>query len=154
MVEVNTRIFGNIKIEDSQVITFDKGILGFPDLKRFTLIYDVEKGKQATIKWLQSLDEPGFAIPVLDPDEVIDGYCPEFDRDLLKPLGDNLEPENILMFVTITVPKEDATKATVNLKAPIIISMDKNKAVQLICENEQYSIKYGIYDALQSRKKA
>lgn len=154
MVEVNTRIFGKIEIDESQVITFEKGILGFPDLKEFTLIYDADKGKTVNIKWLQSIEEPGFAIPVMDPDIVYEDYSPEFDQDLLKPLGGNLDPENILMFVTVTVPKEDATKTTVNLKAPIIISLDKNKAVQLICDNEQYSIKYGIYEALKSRKNA
>ena len=38
MVEVDTRIFGRIAIEDDKIIRFDHGILGFPDLKDFTLI--------------------------------------------------------------------------------------------------------------------
>ena len=32
MVEVNTRAFGKIAIEDDKIIRFDHGILGFPDL--------------------------------------------------------------------------------------------------------------------------
>ena len=36
MVEVNTRIFGRIAIEDDKIIRFDHGILGFPDLRDFT----------------------------------------------------------------------------------------------------------------------
>ena len=39
MVEINTRIFGKIAVEDDKIIRFDKGILGFPDLKDFTLIF-------------------------------------------------------------------------------------------------------------------
>lgn len=151
MVEVNTRIFGMIAIEDEKIIRFDHGILGFPDLKDFTLIFNEEKGADSSIKWLQSLQEPAFAIPVMNPDLVIPGYSPKFDIDFLKPLGDNLDSENILMFVTVTVPK-DITKTTVNLKAPIIVSVENRKAVQLISDDESYSVKHAIYDELMAQK--
>lgn len=154
MVEVNTRIFGKIAVEDEKIIRFDSGILGFPDLKDFTLIYDVEKGNEAGIKWLQSLQEPAFALPVMNPTLLIKDYEPKFDREYLKPLGKNLEPDNILLFVTVTVPKDDVTKTTVNLKAPIIVSIDGNKAVQLICDGDEYSVKYAIYESLKEKKNA
>ena len=151
MVEVNTRIFGMIAIEEEKVIRFDHGILGFPDLKDFTLIFNEEKGAESSIKWLQSLQEPGFAMPVMNPELVVPGYSPNFDADFLKPLGDNLDGENILMFVTVTVPK-DVTKTTVNLKAPIIVSVDNRKAVQLISDDDAYSVKHAIYDELMAQK--
>ena len=151
MVEIDTRVFGKIAVEDDKIIRFDKGILGFPDLKDFTLIFDIDKGVESGIKWLQSIQEPGFAMPVMNPELVMAGYKPEFDIELLKPLGNNLDSENILMLVTVTVPK-DITKMTVNLKAPIIISADNCKAVQLISDNEAYSVRYPIYDKLAERK--
>ena len=43
MVEINTRIFGKIAIEEEKIIRFESGILGFPQLKDFTLIYNAEK---------------------------------------------------------------------------------------------------------------
>lgn len=153
MVEINTRVFGQIAIDDDKIIRFDNGILGFPDLKDFTLIYDVDKGNEASIKWLQSIQEPSFAMPVMNPDLVMPGYSPIFDRDFLAPLGDNLDSENILMFVTVTIPKNDITKTTVNLKAPIIVSIENRKAVQLISDDEAYSVRYAIYDVLQAQKK-
>lgn len=153
MVEINTKAFGKVAIEDDRLIRFDHGILGFPDLKDFTLIYDIDKGNESTIKWLQSIQEPNFAMPVMNPDLVIPGYTPVFNKELLTPLGGNLDSENILMFVTVTVPK-DITKTTVNLKAPIIISIDNRKAVQLICDDESYSIKHGIYEDLMAKKAA
>jgi flagellar assembly factor FliW len=48
------------------------------------------------------------------------------------------------------VPK-DVTKTTVNLKAPIIISVDNRRAVQLICEDDSLSIRYAIYDTLANQ---
>ncbi len=153
MVEVNTNAFGKIVIEDDKIIRFEHGILGFPDLKDFTLIYNIDKGIESSIKWLQSLDEPNFAMPVMDPNLVLDGYTPMFDRELLKPLGGNLDFENLdlMMLVTVTVPK-DITQTTVNLKAPIIVNVEERKAVQLISEDDAYSIKYAIYDKIKTKK--
>ena len=151
MRELNTRAFGPIAIEEDKIIRFEHGILGFPDLKDFTLIFNLEKGQESSIKWLQSL--PNFAMPVMNPELVMPGYSPKFDRDFLTPLGDNLDGDNIIMFVTVTVPK-DITKTTVNLLAPIIISVDNRKAVQLISDDEAYDIKHAIYDDLMADKAA
>jgi flagellar assembly factor FliW len=151
MVELDTRAFGKITVEKDKIVTFEHGILGFPDLKDFTLIYDDEKGVDTPIKWLQSMDEPGFAMPVMNPELVIKGYTPHLDSELLAPLGDNLASDNILMFVTVTVPK-DITKTSVNLKAPIIISVENLKAVQLICDDEGYDVKHAIYDKIMAKK--
>lgn len=148
MVEVNTRVFGKIAVEDNKIIRFESGILGFPDLKEFTLIFNVDKGNDSGIKWLQSLQEPGFALPVMNPELVMPGYEPVFPQELLAPLGD-VESEEILMLVTVTVPK-DITKTTVNLRAPIIVNANTCKAVQLIADDEKYSIKHAIYDSLMA----
>lgn len=151
MVEVNTNAFGKIAIEDDKIIRFEHGILGFPDLKDFTLIFNIEKGAESSIKWLQSLDEPNFAMPVMNPELVAKDYKPMFDRDLLKPLGGDLIPDNLLMLVTVTVPK-DITQTTVNLKAPIIVNVEERKAVQLISDDDTYSIKYAVYDKIKAKK--
>ena len=151
MVEVTTKAFGKIAIEEDKIIRFEHGILGFPDLKEFTLIYDLEKGSDASIKWLQSLQEPNFAMPVMNPELVMEGYTPMFDKELLKPLGNNIDSADLLMFVPVTVPK-DITKLTVKLKAPIIVNVEERKAVQLICDDDSYSIKYAIYDKLMAKK--
>lgn len=151
MVEVNTNAFGKIAIEDEKIIRFEHGILGFPDLKDFTLIFNIDKGAESAIKWMQSLDEPNFAMPVMDPGLVVDDYVPMFDRELLKPLGGEIIPENLMMLVTVTVPK-DITQTTVNLKAPIIVNVEERKAVQLISDDDKYSIKYAIYDRIRAKK--
>lgn len=149
-MQITTKVFGEIVVDDDKMIHFPKGIIGFPDLKDFALIHDEEKGSDS-IHWLQSIQEPAFAMPVMNPDLVVAEYSPNFAADLLKPLGDNLDSENILMFVTVTVPK-DITKTTVNLKAPIIVSVENRKAVQLISDDDAYSVKHAIYEQLMAQK--
>ena len=45
-MKADSRIFGKIEIEDDKIITLEKGMIGFPDLNHFALIYDEEKRKK------------------------------------------------------------------------------------------------------------
>ena len=63
---------------------------------------------------------------------------------LLQSLG-NLNEENQVVFVTLTVPS-DLTKMTVNLKAPLVINADTKKGCQLIAENSDYPVKFAVYE--------
>ena len=39
-MKANTRLFGEIDIQEDKIVTLEQGIIGFPELKKFTLIYD------------------------------------------------------------------------------------------------------------------
>ena len=149
-MRITTRLFGEIEVSEDKIITFPGGIIGFPEMQTFTLIFDEEKGTNAGIRWMQSLDEAGFALPVMDPLVVKADYNPEVDDELLKGLG-NIGPDNLLVLVTVTVPA-DLTKMSVNLQGPIVINVEERKACQVIIDGEDYPIKYPIYDILQARK--
>lgn len=148
-MKLATRIFGEVEVEDSKIIEFPNGIIGFPDLKKFTLMHDEEQGS-STIKWLQSIDEPGFAMPVMDPLVVCPDYKPEIDKDKIEGIGE-LTDEDILVLVTVTVP-HDLTKMTVNLMGPFIINVKDMKGAQCIVDNDDYPVKFPIYDILQKNK--
>jgi flagellar assembly factor FliW len=60
--------------------------------------------------------------------------------------------EDILVLVTLTVPKE-LEKMSINLQAPIVINARTRKAAQVIVDTEQYPVKFFIYDILQKMKK-
>ena len=147
-MKLTTKLFGEIEISDEKIITFGNGIIGFPDLRKFTLIYD-EENQGTAISWLQSLDEPAFAIPVMNPLIVKEGYDPFINDELLKPLG-GITPENIYVLVTVTVPK-DIKELSINLKAPIIINVDEKKGSQIIVE-DNFPVKFQIYEILESQK--
>ncbi len=149
-MKVNTRVFGEIDIEEEKILTFPAGIIGFPELTQFTLIHDEEKGTGAGIRWLQSLQETGFAMPVMDPLVVKPDYNPEVNDELLEPAG-NITAENMLVLVTVSVPA-DVKLMTVNLRGPIIINADEKKACQIIVDGDDYAVKYPIYEILQARK--
>ncbi len=146
-MEIKTRIFGDVTISDDKMISFPNGIVGFPDLKDFALIHDEEQGDQAGIRWMQSVQEPNFAMPVINPLVVKEDYDPLVDDELLAVIG---KGENILVLTTITVPT-DLSKMSVNLKAPFVINVDTRKAVQVVLEDD-LPVKFYVYELLKARK--
>lgn len=150
-MKAKTRLFGTIDIEDEKVITLEGGMIGFPFLQKFTLIFDEEKEKKATsIMWLQSMDEGEVAFPVMHPNEIKPDYNPTVNDEMLAPLG-KLNDENTYVLVTVTAAAE-ARETTVNLKAPIVINTDTKKGCQIIVEDD-YPVKFNLYQAMQERKK-
>ena len=39
-MKVNTKVFGEVDIEESKILCFPHGIIGFPELTEFALIHD------------------------------------------------------------------------------------------------------------------
>ena len=149
-MKANTRIFGEIEIADEKIITMERGMIGFPNLNHFALIFDEEKGqKQTSIMWLQSMDDTDIAFPVMDPHAVKEDYNPNVNEEIVAPIGE-LNEENTFVLVTVTVPKK-IEDFFVNLKAPIVVNMDNRKAVQLIVEDD-YPVKYKVYEVLKAKK--
>ncbi|MCR4754531.1 MAG: flagellar assembly protein FliW [Lachnospiraceae bacterium] len=149
-MEYNTRLFGKIDVKEDKIIEFPKGILGFEDLKKFTLTFDSEKSSPTGLNFLVSLDEPAFMMPVVTAVAVKPDYAPQISAEVENAIGP-LTENNVLVLVTMTIPS-DITQMTVNLNAPIIINIETNKAVQTMVENEGYDIKYPIYDFLKSNQ--
>lgn len=147
-MRVQTKWFGEIEVSDEKIITFEKGIIGFEDWKKYTLVYDAEKEEDVSIVWLQAADEPTLALPIMKPELVYETYDPIVEDEIINSLGENIKDAELMVFCALTVP-QDLTKMTINLKAPIIINVDTMKGVQLIADNSDYQVRYPIYDILK-----
>lgn len=141
---INTKHFGQIDITEDKIVEFEAGLFGFEELKQYTIIHDVEDVEEGAVFWLQSIEEPSLALPMINPLVVKKDYQPSVNEGTLKSLG-NLTKDNIVMYLVMTVPA-DLTKMTANLKAPIVINMDSRKGVQAVADNADYIVKYNVYD--------
>lgn len=150
---ISTKCFGQIELDDSKIITFDNGIMGFEDFKEYTILYDIDdEDKTAVISWLQSIEEPSLALPIINPFVLKEDYNPVLDDEMLEPLG-ALTQDNLVIFLTLTVPS-DLTQMTANFKAPFIINADTKKGSQIIAENPDYDVKCNVYNIIQAKKDA
>lgn len=148
---IATKHFGEIELEEDKILTFEHGIFGFENCKRYTILYNGEDENSNVISWLQSLDEVSLALPIIQPSYVLENYNPFIEDELLVSLGD-IKEENIVVFLTLTVPS-DLTKMTSNLKAPIIINTANKKGCQVVVEDPNYVVKYPVYEIFQNRAK-
>lgn len=145
-----TRLFGEITIDDDKVLEFPNGIIGIEDKHKFAIIYDVEKGADTAIRWLQSMEDPYLALPVIEPFAILDEYNPIIEDALLEPI-DNPKDDDIIVLLTLII-SSDVTKVTANMKAPIVINSATCKGEQIIVENPEYEAKFNVYDAVQKKK--
>lgn len=151
-MKADTRLFGGIDIEEDKIITLENGMIGLPEYRKFALVFDEEKDRKASsIMWLQSMDDPQTAFPVMQPNAVKPDYNPMVSDEILSPLGE-MTGENTYVLVTLTACA-DVKETSVNLKAPIVINTDTRKGCQIIVEDD-YPVKFKIYDAIQAAKKA
>lgn len=150
-MKVQTKWFGEIDTSEDKIITFEKGIIGFEEYKKYIIVFDAQKEAESSIMWLQSLDDAALALPVMKPELIKEDYDPVVEDELLNSLGENIKDAQLAVLVTITVPS-DITKMTCNLKAPVIINVDTMKGIQLIADNDDYQVRMPIYDILDSKK--
>ncbi len=55
-MKLNTPRFGELEYKEDDVLTFPRGILGFPEENEFILLHEVV---QVPFMWLQSVKNPG-----------------------------------------------------------------------------------------------
>ena len=148
-MKVNTRLFGEIDVVEDRIINFTTGIMGFEEYTHYTLIFNAEK--KGNIMWLQSLDEPELAFTVMDPMKIVPEYNPVVEDEWLTSLGEVENEDDYFLLSVVTVPS-DLTKMTANLKAPIVINMKTMKACQIIVNNDDYEVRYNVYDYVKKMK--
>jgi len=143
---LQTRRFGEIEIVDANILDFDEGLPGFPDDKRFVLLTEDDN----PISFLQSIDDSDISFVVVDVAPIIAGYDPHVEASLLDSLGE-FGSDGLMVYNICTI-HEDLKKSTVNLKAPIIINETNKKGKQVVCNNDEYSIKAPMFTDDASEK--
>ncbi|OOM79984.1 flagellar assembly protein FliW [Clostridium sp. BL-8] len=132
----NSKIHGEIKYEEKDIITFKKGILGFGDLKKFFLV-DLE-GLEP-FKLLHSIEDENIGIIVISPFDFFKEYEIKLNEDTVKNLNIK-SPEEVKLINTVTL-NSDPEKITTNLQGPIIINISNNLGEQIIVDNSKYKVK-------------
>lgn len=135
---IETRVFGQIEIEEKEIITFPEGIPGFEDVREYVLLK--KEKEENPFFWLQSVRESFPAFIVADPWLILPDYSPEMDDTLLKSIEIS-DKEQLLCLVILVVP-EDVKKIRANLKAPVVINKEKKLGKQIILENSKYKTKH------------
>ena len=150
MKNIHTVRFGDLTIDEKSIVHFAQGIPAFEDEHDFVLIpYDEE----SPYLFLQSCTTPDLAFLMTDPYLFFKDYEFEIDDATEKKLG--LEkPEDVAVYVLLTIPGGSIKDMTANLMAPVIINQNTLDAVQLVLEKSPYQTKHRLFQQDGAGKEA
>lgn len=142
---LQTKAYGPVEIEESQVLEFPQGILGFEEYHRFALI-DAHK---KPFYWLQSTEDTRIAFILIKPSIFHDDYDPGIGPEELEDIG-SPGPDDCLVFAIVTVP--EAGPMTANLQGPVYVSKKTRRGKQCISPRDEYRTKHDILEEMASRR--
>ncbi len=142
---LKTRLFGEIKVNDEEVIHFTKPILGFDDCRQYLLM---ENESIFPTFWLQSINDPDLAFPVVSPFSVDENYSINLQALDLEDI--RLKSVDDALVLTLMVVPQTMSSIRTNLRAPIIYNPEKKVAKQLILYDEKYPIHFYVIDNLNN----
>lgn len=145
---LKTKHFGEIEIDESKVIDFKEGILGFEDNKKFIVLYNGDE--DSPFRWLQGVDDGQLAFAVANPFQILKDYDIEIPDEAVENLG--IEDIEDVMVLSIVVVPEDLSKMTMNLKAPVIINTKNNIGMQVVLDTDTYSVRHYIVEELRRQE--
>ncbi len=132
--------FGTCDVRPDAVLTFPSGILGFPDCRRYVIL---DHDTDAPFKWLQSLDEPGLAFVILDPAYFHPEYDVQVPHEALLEV-ESKDNEELIVSVLLTIPSNDPTGITANLRGPLLMNPRTKLCKQLIL-SDSYPTRFPLF---------
>lgn len=131
-MEIQTTRFGSMDVNEERVIEFPKGLLGFPEHRRFALI---QAGEENYFFWLQSVDEPSLAFVVTDPSI--------FFKDYAFALKDETREEIALADTSFAQVFVICNKVgewlTGNLQGPLVVNAQNRMATQVVLNDKKWT---------------
>lgn len=145
MLRLQTASFGELEINEHDIIVFRQGLPGFEHLRQFVIIHP---DAELPFAYLLATEEPDFTIIMSDPFI----FFPEYELKLHDDVLEELHIENesdVLVWCTVTI-KEDLQSATMNLLAPLVFNTKERLAKQIILNSITYETKHPLFTEAQS----
>ena len=141
MRKINTLRFGELEIEEQDVVRFADGIPAFEDEHEFVVL-PYEEG--TPYMFLQSMMTPELAFLMTDPFVFFPDYSFELDDENMEKLAIN-SMDDVLVCTLISVPRSGVADMTTNLLAPVVINRHTMQARQIVLEKTQYTTKHRLF---------
>ncbi|MDD2483982.1 MAG: flagellar assembly protein FliW [Eubacteriales bacterium] len=138
-MEINTRDFGLVEVNEEAIYEFPEGVYGFEGDKHFA-VFEKPIENDVSLLYLQSVENRVPCFLVFDPTKYYPEYTPEIDKEDLADFS-TTDLEELIFLVIATVP-DSVKELSMNVKSPIVLDPKTRKAKQIILKNKEYGIKY------------
>jgi flagellar assembly factor FliW len=131
-MEIQTSRFGWMSVDDERLMTFERGLLGFPSHRRFALI---QTGQENYFFWLQSIDDPNLAFVVTDPTTFFKDYEVPVREELAAELQ-LTDPAHVQVFAICNKVEDWLTG---NLLGPLVVNAQNRLATQVVLTEKKWT---------------
>ncbi len=129
-MQIATTRFGSLAVDVDDLLHFPRGLIGFEDCRHWVLLADTNN---SAVGWLQSADRPAVAVAVVSPRR----FTPEYRIRVGQSQLAGLElAESSRLYALCVVSKNDG-RCTMNLRAPILINLDRRTGCQALTNDQQ-----------------
>ncbi|MFS1514796.1 flagellar assembly protein FliW [Chengkuizengella sp. SCS-71B] len=136
-MKISTKHFGEIEIDESKIMTFTQGLLGFEDVKSYALL---QLDQEIPLTYMQAVEEQDLNFIILDPFQFFKDYNVELSNEIQKEL-DIKEPSEVAIWSLVSI-QDNLENATCNLIAPIVMNIRTKQGKQIILHNSSYTTKH------------
>ena len=137
-MNVATKAYGLIDVDERQKIVFPQGLFGFENLHDFLLL----DSERQPFYWLQSIDVEQVAFVLVSPFLFRPDYELNISNEELAEI-DIHSPEKALIFSIVTIPA-DNSPMTANLQGPLVINRDTRTGRQVVLSDTRWKTKHDI----------
>ena len=145
-MKVQTKAYGEIQVDDRQLVNFPAGLLGFEKFRDYVLL----DAPQKPFFYLQSLDVPELAFILIDPFLFRPDYSLDVSDESLGEIGVK-SPDEVLVFSIVTVPA-DGGAVTANLMGPLVLNKSNRSAMQAVLPDPRWMVKHDIMAELAASR--
>ena len=137
-MEINTRDFGIVHVNEDAIYEFPEGVYGFEKNTKFAIF---EKSfDDVSFLYLQSIQDLDPCFLVFEPWDLYPGYAPAISKDDLSSC--QAEAVDDLIFLVIATVPSSIIELSINIKSPVVLNPKTRKAKQVILQNSDYMVRY------------
>lgn len=134
--------FGVLDVSAEALLTFPSGLLGFPEWTRYVIL---DHDTNAPFKWLHCTEEASLAFVVIDPALFNANYQVTISPEARFEV-EGSEADELRLAVILTIPSDDPSAVTANLRGPLLMNPRTRLCKQLVL-SEDYPTRYPVFSA-------
>ncbi|MCI0359510.1 MAG: flagellar assembly protein FliW [Planctomycetaceae bacterium] len=129
-MQIHTTRFGLVEVDVADILLFPHGMIAFEDCRHWVLLAD--DGNES-LGWLQSVTRGEVALAVVSPRR----FAPDYQVHVTRGQLAALELSHFDAAYVLSIISKSDDDLTLNLKAPLIINLDRRLGRQVITTDEQ-----------------
>jgi flagellar assembly factor FliW len=131
-MQIQTTRFGFLDVEEDRLMTFSRGLLGFPRHTRYAL---VEPAGESYFCWMQSVDDAALAFVVTDPKIFFKDYEVPVREETVTELQ-LTDPADLQV---LTICNKVGDWLTGNLLGPLLVNSKNRLGSQVVLTEKKYT---------------